>query len=160
MNAPNLFVQHAVTVGVARLRRCNSNMRNKVHHRNARIFAGLLPLVALFWGAHGQVLGATASSLEHGAVDPVQRERQYLDSSMMAMTTMMRDMQISGSGDVDHDFATQMIAHHQAAIDMAIAMLRSGHNQQLIRLANEIIVTQREEIAAMRLAVAEPDPGD
>jgi uncharacterized protein (DUF305 family) len=134
-------------------------MRNKVHHRNARIFAGLLALVALFWGAHGQVLGATASSLQQGEVDPVQRERQYLDSSMIAMTIMMRDMRISGSGDVDHDFVTQMIAHHQAAIDMAIAMLRSGHNQQLIRLANEIVVTQREEIAAMRLAIAEPKPG-
>jgi DUF305 family protein family protein len=159
MNAPNSFVQYAVALRVARLRRCNSTMRNKAHRRNARMFAGFLPLVALFWGAHGQVPGATASSLRHGAVDPVQRERQYLDSSMMAMTTMMRDMQISGSGDVDHDFVIQMIAHHQAAIDMAIAMLRSGHNQQLIRLANEIIVTQREEIVAMRLAIAEPKPG-
>ncbi len=68
---------------------------------------------------------------------------------------MMRDMQTSGLGDADHDFVVQMVAHHQGAIDMAMALLRTGSNQRLIRLAHEIIVTQREEIAAMQLAVAE-----
>jgi Domain of unknown function (DUF305) len=36
--------------------------------------------------------------------------------------------------------------------------LRYGHNEQLRRLAQEIIVTQQQEIAAMRLAVGEPLP--
>jgi len=67
-------------------------------------------------------------------------------------------MQTSGSGDVNQDFVTQMVAHHQGAIDMALAMLRTGSNQRLIRLAHEIIVTQREEITAMQLALAEPKP--
>ena len=35
---------------------------------------------------------------------------------------------------------------------MAESELRYGHNEQLRRLAQEIIVTQHEEIAAMRLA--------
>jgi uncharacterized protein (DUF305 family) len=47
-----------------------------------------------------------------------------------------------------------MIAHHQAAIDMAQAELRHGHNEQLRRLAQEIIVDQQQEIVAMRLAIA------
>ena len=68
----------------------------------------------------------------------------------------MREMQTSASGNADNDFVTQMVAHHQGAIDMALAMLRNGSNQKLIRLANEIIVTQREEITAMQLAIAEP----
>jgi uncharacterized protein (DUF305 family) len=38
---------------------------------------------------------------------------------------------------------------------MAIALLRFGHDEQLKRLAHEIIVTQEQEIAAMRLAVGE-----
>jgi uncharacterized protein (DUF305 family) len=37
---------------------------------------------------------------------------------------------------------------------MAGALLQTGSNPQLIRLAHEIIVTQSEEMAAMRLAIA------
>ena len=62
------------------------------------------------------------------------------------------------TGDVDHDFVEMMVPHHQGAIDMARAVLRYGHNEQLRRLAQEIIVTQQQEIAAMRLALGEPLP--
>ena len=51
-----------------------------------------------------------------------------------------------------------MVPHHQGAIDMALAVLRYGHNEQLRRMAQEIIVTQQQEIAAMRLALGEPLP--
>ncbi len=44
-----------------------------------------------------------------------------------------------------------MAPHHQGAIDMAQAELRYGHNEQLRRLAQEIIVEQQQEIVAMRL---------
>lgn len=127
-------------------------------HRVVRILSGLALMVALLWCGHDPVTGAIAVPLESETVDAVQRERRYLDSSAAAMTAMMRDMQTSASGDVNNDFVTQMVAHHQGAIDMALAMLRNGSNQKLIRLANEIIVTQREEITAMQLAIAEPKP--
>ena len=74
------------------------------------------------------------------------------------MTVMMNDMAVKPTGDVDRDFVAMMVPHHQGAIDMAVAVLRYGHNEQLKRLAQEIIVTQQEEIAAMRLAVGEPLP--
>jgi hypothetical protein len=51
-----------------------------------------------------------------------------------------------------------MIPHHQGAIEMARAELRYGRNEQLRRLAQEIIVTQQQEIAAMRLALGQPLP--
>jgi hypothetical protein len=51
-----------------------------------------------------------------------------------------------------------MVAHHQGAIDMAQAELRYGHNEQLRRLAQEIIVTQQQEITVMRLAVGDKLP--
>ncbi len=41
---------------------------------------------------------------------------------------------------------------------MAEAVLKYGKNETLRRLAQEIIVTQQQEIAAMRLAVGEPLP--
>jgi len=74
------------------------------------------------------------------------------------MTKMMTDMEIKPSGDVDRDFVEMMVPHHQGAIDMAQALLRYGRNEQLRRLAQEIIVTQQQEIAVMRLAIGDPLP--
>jgi uncharacterized protein (DUF305 family) len=75
-----------------------------------------------------------------------------------AMARMMDAMQVRATDDVDRDFAAMMIPHHQGAIDMAIAELRYGRNLQLKRIAQEIIVDQQQEIAAMRVAVGDPLP--
>jgi methionine-rich copper-binding protein CopC len=69
-----------------------------------------------------------------------------------AMTQMMSGMNIKPSGDIDRDFAAMMIPHHQGAIDMARAELRYGKNEQLRRIAQEIIIDQLQEIGAMRMA--------
>ena len=83
-------------------------------------------------------------------------ESAYLAENVDAMTKMMFDMRIRPSGDIDRDFVAMMTPHHQGAIDMARAELRSGHNEQLRRMAQEIIITQLQEIAAMRLAAGLP----
>ncbi len=70
-----------------------------------------------------------------------------------AMQRMMVAMHVAPSGSVDRDFVAMMIPHHQGAIDMAKLELRDGHNEQLRRLAQEIIVTQQSEIGAMQLAL-------
>ena len=85
-------------------------------------------------------------------------EAPYLAENASAMTKMMTDMGIRPSGDVDSDFVSMMTPHHQGAIEMAQAELRYGHNEQLRRIAQEIIVTQQQEIAAMRLALGQPLP--
>ena len=85
-------------------------------------------------------------------------EARYLSENVGAMTRMMTGMEIKPSGDVDQDFAAMMIPHHQGAMDMAQAELRHGHNEQLRRIAQEIIVTQQQEIAAIRLALGQPLP--
>jgi hypothetical protein len=87
-----------------------------------------------------------------------REEAPFLAENRAAMTTMMVGMDIRPSGDVDRDFVDMMVPHHQGAIDMAAAVLRYGHNEKIRRLAQEIIVTQHQEIVAMRLAVGEPLP--
>ena len=82
----------------------------------------------------------------------------FLAENSAAMDKMMAAMEIKPSGDVDRDFAAMMIPHHQGAIDMAQAELRYGHNEQLRRIAQEIIVDQQQEIAAMDIAVNAPLP--
>jgi hypothetical protein len=81
------------------------------------------------------------------------QEQAFLAENEQAMTRMMSAMSVAPSGDVDRDFAVTMIPHHQGAVDMALAELRYGRNEQLRRLAQEIIVTQRDEIRVMQLAL-------
>lgn len=85
-------------------------------------------------------------------------EAPFLAENTAAMDKMMTDMAIKPTGDVDADFAAMMIPHHQGAIDMAVAELRHGKNEQLRRIAQEIIVAQQQEIIAMRLALGQPLP--
>ena len=84
------------------------------------------------------------------------QEAAFLAENQAAMDKMMAGMNIKPTGNVDHDFTAMMIPHHQGAIDMAQAELQYGHNQQLTRIAQEIVVEQLQEIAAMRLAIGEP----
>jgi hypothetical protein len=85
-------------------------------------------------------------------------EAPYLAENVSAMTTMMIDMGIKPSGDVDTDFVAMMVPHHQGAIEMSQAELRYGRNEPLRRMAQEIIVTQLQEITAMRFSLSQALP--
>ena len=102
--------------------------------------------------------GAAALVASGGSIAGTEgaTEAAYLAQNDVAMRGMMSKMAIKPSGDVDRDFVDTMVPHHQGAIDMALAVLRYGHNEKIRRLAQEIIVTQQQEIVAMRLAVGEP----
>jgi len=90
------------------------------------------------------------------AADP--GEKPFLAENAKAMDRMMDGMAPMPSGDVDKDFVAMMTPHHQGAIDMAEAELRWGHNEQLRRIAQEIVVEQQQEIAAMALALGQALP--
>ena len=51
-----------------------------------------------------------------------------------------------------------MIPHHQGAIDMAKALLLYGKDEQLKRLAQEIIADQQNELQLMQLWLAKHSP--
>src|SRR6266581_185443 len=98
-------------------------------------------------------------AMQYVADRPEHSEEQpFLSENAAAMNKMMADMTIKPTGDVDRDFVAMMVPHHQGAIDMARAELKYGRNEQLRRMSQEIIVTQQQEIAAMRLAVGDPLP--
>ena len=111
------------------------------------IGAVLLLLAALTAAAPALAGTATGTDAERFAAE-----------NEVAMTRMMDGMSVHPSGNIDEDFAAMMIPHHQGAIDMAMAELRYGKNEQLRRIAQEIIVDQMQEIAAMRLALGQPLP--
>jgi uncharacterized protein (DUF305 family) len=69
---------------------------------------------------------------------------------------MHETMEIAPQGNVERDFVRMMIPHHQGAIDMALVLLKYGHDERLKRLAQSIIVEQGQEIAYMRTLLDGP----
>ena len=135
-------------------------IRSRLRLSLLAIAAGLLATAALAASPTGapslaEYIAAICSAAFSSAP---AHEASFLSENVSAMTRMLVGMEIKPSGDIDRDFVEMMVPHHQAAIDMAVAVLRYGRNPKIRRLAQEIIVTQQEEIAAMRLAVGEPLP--
>ncbi len=109
------------------------------------LFAFALPPLVFAHEAHPSIQAAATSD-----------ESAFLRENEAAMAKMMNDMAARPSGDIDRDFVAMMAPHHQGAIDMAVIELRYGKNEQLRRIAQEIIVDQMQEINAMKLAIGEP----
>jgi YVTN family beta-propeller protein len=78
-----------------------------------------------------------------------------------SMEAMNRSMTAAPmTGDPDHDFSAMMIPHHWGAVDMARAFLAHGGGDPVLRrLAQEIIVTQQQEMDVMRRRSAASRPG-
>jgi hypothetical protein len=106
----------------------------------------------------GLSVGPSLGAEQGAKPGSVANEKPFLAENNAAMDKMMAGMAIKPTGDVDVDFAAMMIPHHQGAIDMALAELRYGKNEQLRRIAQEIVVDQQQEIIAMRLALGQPLP--
>jgi hypothetical protein len=118
-------------------------------------------LGAAFFGLRLLVaFAAPPLAFAHEAHQPPQQaatpdENAFLAENEAAMSKMMSAMEAKPTGDIDRDFVAMMAPHHQGAIDMAVLELRYGKSEQLRRIAQEIIVSQMQEIAAMKLAIGE-----
>ncbi|QGF28975.1 DUF305 domain-containing protein (plasmid) [Pantoea eucalypti] len=106
------------------------------------------------------ILSQSAGAHDHPSANAtaVLQEQGFWKENEQAMDTMMSRMAIEPTGNVDEDFVAMMTPHHQGAMDMAVAELRYGKNEQLRRIAQEIIVTQQQEIVAMYQALGKPLP--
>jgi hypothetical protein len=116
-----------------------------------RSFVGAAALLLLAVFAGGAAPDARSS-------DRNRDEEGFREMMNDAVARMHADMHVPFTGNADRDFARMMIPHHQGAIDMAIVELRYGKDARLKRLAQEIIVTQQQEIAVMHLALGDALP--
>ena len=126
--------------------------------RLTAVTLSILFVVGTAFLASAQLLPKADPDICGTPVYGVGAEASFLVENDAAMRKMMSNMAVRPTGDVDADFVAMMVPHHQGAIDMALAVLRHGRNPQIRRLAQEIIVTQQQEIAVMRLAVGQPLP--
>jgi len=95
------------------------------------------------------------AALSHELITPTSSSPSFEQQMAETMRKMDQDMVAAPlTGDPNHDFSAMMIPHHQGAIDMAKTFLLHGQDAALRRLAQEIIVTQQQEIQVMRLRLA------
>ena len=122
--------------------------------------AAIIPAILFGLGMYGMVIAAEPVAAHHhhvaaGSVPTTfvaSHDKPYGVLVTDAMAIMSNGMEKAPmNGNADHDFASMMVPHHQGAVDMAKAELLYGTNPVLRRLAQEIIVTQGQEIEVMQL---------
>lgn len=114
-----------------------------------------IAVLILLSGASGYVLGA------FGQRDVSERAgmHQMPDGTLMAsqpvgmhaeMAGMMATLSGKQGDALDEAFLSEMIVHHQGAIDMAEAVLERGVHPELKELARAIVDAQTKEIEQMK----------
>jgi Domain of unknown function (DUF305) len=96
--------------------------------------------------------GAPICNISSGGAEPT-----FYSEMSAASAHMHEAMELAPEGNVDRDFIRMMIPHHQGAIDMALVLLKHGHDERLKRLAQSIIVEQGQEVAYMRSLLESSD---
>jgi Domain of unknown function (DUF305) len=135
--------------------RCVQKRNNHAFAMKKTFISGALALLVLAYPAYAA--GPQAASAKKAEQSHNQTaEASFMAENQAAMSKMMKDMAVKPSGNIDADFTAMMIPHHQGAVDMAQAELRYGHNRKLRRIARNIIAGQRQQIAAMKVALGQP----
>jgi len=87
----------------------------------------------------------TACTKNNDGIVPQAHDDNVYQQIMHANMTTMNAMKMTG--DADHDFAMMMQMHHQGAIDMANQELKTGSDQTIKTMAQNIITSQTAEKA-------------
>ncbi len=125
----------------------------------------------MIYGVVGLILGAVIMNVfgwngcgyynddaNYGRMSQGGMMHRMQDGSMMSndndMGGMMRSMMSGISGktgdDFDKAFLSEMIIHHEGAVEMAKEVLAKSKRPELIKLANDIISAQTTEINMMK----------
>ncbi len=88
-------------------------------------------------------------SISHVMPDGSMMSNVGMDMDSM-MDGMMADLKGKTGDAFDKAFLAGMIVHHQGAVEMAQAVLKSSQRPEMIQLANDIIAAQTKEIEMMR----------
>lgn len=84
-------------------------------------------------------------------INPDEKVSKYFDDEMdKSMEVMMNNMPAEKSlKETDHAFAKVMLPHHQAAVDMARALLKYPENDNVSAFARQLISDEQIEIEQM-----------
>ncbi|GAA1305635.1 DUF305 domain-containing protein [Saccharothrix xinjiangensis] len=88
-----------------------------------------------------------AATHGHGGEAP---EVDHASMPGMASPTDLAALEAARGADFDRLYLRLMIAHHEGAIKMAVELLSSGSDVRVEEMANDVVVTQTDEIERMK----------
>ncbi|MDB5258086.1 MAG: uncharacterized protein JWM14_2781 [Chitinophagaceae bacterium] len=88
----------------------------------------------------------------HAGIHQMPDGKMMSNGSMMndSMGSMMTGLNGKTGEEFDQAFLSEMIIHHEGAVEMAQAALKNARHQELKDMANVIISAQTKEIGQMR----------
>ncbi len=93
----------------------------------------------------------TAKPGMHMMADGSMMSNDAHDMDMLGMMASMNEKLYGKTGDdFDKTFISEMIIHHEGAVEMAQLALKNAKHQEIKDLANAIISAQNKEIADMK----------
>jgi uncharacterized protein (DUF305 family) len=125
--------------------------------------AGLVIGIALSsFVASWAVNGNHESTLKIFGIDTskVMSSKELSQGSDASMNDMMVSLNGKTGDDFDKAFISEMIVHHQGAVDMANAAKTNAKHDEIKRMANNIINAQTKEIDQMKTWQTEWDYRD
>jgi uncharacterized protein (DUF305 family) len=99
--------------------------------------------------AGGVVVGAVNSN-NFSMMQMIGMHPQSIDNSGMTMDGMVGSLKDKTGDDFDKAFLTEMIQHHQGAIDMAKLAQTQAKHVEIKTLAHDILSAQSKEIDLMQ----------
>lgn len=124
-------------------------MENK---NNVLVFSVVFLAIGIFVGwliCNNKTVTVSQTAGMHQMADGTMMGNVPMDMGSM-MGGMMAGLQSKTGDDFDKAFISEMIIHHQGAIDMANEALRNAKHQEIKDLATAIISAQTKEINQMK----------
>ncbi|HEU5187380.1 MAG TPA: DUF305 domain-containing protein [Candidatus Saccharimonadales bacterium] len=104
---------------------------------------------AIMYGIAGFIVGGALIGFAATLVAANSKTDSHQDHTM-SMEQMVKAVQGKTGDAFDETFISQMIEHHQGAIDMANLARDNAKHQEIKDMANDIISAQAKEISTMQ----------
>ncbi len=101
----------------------------------------------IVYGIVGLIIGVV---LTGAAMSMSKSTSSMHNGSSMTMEDMMNGLDGKTGDDFDKAFISEMIQHHQGAIDMAKEAQKNAKHEEVKSLANDIVTAQEKEISQMK----------
>lgn len=104
----------------------------------------------LLYGLIGFFIGGFIVSVAATTFDKPEEQSMNTNNSEMTMSEMTASLKDKKGDDYDKEFISQMIAHHQSAVDMAKLSSANANHSEIKQLSNDIVTAQQKEIGQMK----------
>ena len=112
---------------------------------------GLLVGVVATWGVAAlSVNNNYTGMMNMMGMHTTTNSQGMMDNDDMSMSQMMAGLQGKTGDDFDKAFLSEMIMHHQGAIDMANLAKTNAKHQEIKDMADDILSAQSKEIDMMQ----------